>query len=84
MQRASRSPPPCWHWPRSLPAAGTRNRHPRLTPDWEGVRIGLVAKSLGLFHAIRKGGDEAAAELGNTEVIFTGPTSPTARGKSRS
>jgi len=48
-----------------------------------GVRIGLVAKSLGngFFDAIRKGGDEAAAELGNTEVIFTGPTSPTAEGQ---
>ncbi len=49
----------------------------------ETMRVGLVAKSLGngFFDAVRKGGDEAAAELGNTEVIFTGPTTPTAEGQ---
>lgn len=47
------------------------------------LRIGLVAKSLGngFFDAVRKGGDEAAAELGNVELIFTGPTTPTAEGQ---
>lgn len=47
------------------------------------LRIGLVAKSLGngFFDAVRKGGDEAAAELGGVELIFTGPTTPTAEGQ---
>ena len=47
------------------------------------LRIGLVAKSLGngFFNAVRKGGDEAARELGNVQVIFTGPTTPTAEGQ---
>jgi rhamnose transport system substrate-binding protein len=46
------------------------------------VRIGLVAKSLGngFFDAVHKGADEAAAALG-VEVIFTGPTTPTAEGQ---
>jgi rhamnose transport system substrate-binding protein len=46
------------------------------------VRIGLVAKSLGngFFDAVHKGADEAATALG-VEVIFTGPTTPTAEGQ---
>lgn len=47
------------------------------------MRIGLVAKSLGngFFTAVHKGGDEAAAELGGVDVIFTGPATPTAEGQ---
>jgi rhamnose transport system substrate-binding protein len=47
------------------------------------LRIGLVAKSLGngFFDAVKKGGDEAATELGGVELIFTGPTTPTAEGQ---
>jgi rhamnose transport system substrate-binding protein len=47
------------------------------------VRIGLVAKSLGngFFDAVKKGGDEAAAELGGVEIIFTAPTTATAEGQ---
>jgi rhamnose transport system substrate-binding protein len=46
------------------------------------IRIGLVAKSLGsgFFDAVHRGADEAAAALG-VEVIFTGPTAPTAEGQ---
>jgi rhamnose transport system substrate-binding protein len=46
------------------------------------IRIGIVAKSLGngFFDAVHKGADEAAASL-NAEVIFTGPTTPTAEGQ---
>jgi rhamnose transport system substrate-binding protein len=46
------------------------------------TRIGLVAKSLGngFFDAVHKGADEAAKEL-DAEVIFTGPTTPTAEGQ---
>src|SRR5580658_3201754 len=47
------------------------------------LRIGLVAKSLGngFFTAVDKGGEEAAKELGDVRVIFTGPTSTTAEGQ---
>ena len=46
------------------------------------TRVGIVAKSLGngFFDAVHKGADEAAKELG-AEVIFTGPTTPTAEGQ---
>src|SRR5687767_15364888 len=46
------------------------------------VRVGLVAKSLGngFFDAVNKGAQEAAAEL-DAEVIFVGPTTPTAEGQ---
>ena len=46
------------------------------------TRIGLVAKSLGngFFDAVHKGADAAAREL-DAEVIFTGPTTPTAEGQ---
>jgi rhamnose transport system substrate-binding protein len=57
------------------PGAGAQSAHT--------VRIGLVAKSLGngFFTAVRKGGDEAAAELGSVTLIFTGPATPTAEGQ---
>jgi rhamnose transport system substrate-binding protein len=47
-----------------------------------GIRIGVVAKSLGngFFDAVHRGADEAGSELG-AEVIFTGPTTPTAEGQ---
>jgi rhamnose transport system substrate-binding protein len=46
------------------------------------TRVGLVAKSLGngFFDAVHRGADEAAKEL-DAEVIFTGPTTPTAEGQ---
>jgi len=46
------------------------------------TRVGLVAKSLGngFFDAVHKGADEAAREL-DVEVIFTGPTTPSAEGQ---
>ncbi len=46
------------------------------------VRIGLVAKSLGngFFDAVNKGAQEASGEL-DAEVIFVGPTTPTAEGQ---
>jgi rhamnose transport system substrate-binding protein len=47
------------------------------------VKIGLVVKSLGngFFEAADKGAKEAAAELGDVEIIYTGPTSTTAEGQ---
>lgn len=46
------------------------------------TRVGVVAKSLGngFFDAVHKGADEAASEL-DAEVIFNGPTTPTAEGQ---
>lgn len=46
------------------------------------VRVGLVAKSLGngFFDAVNRGAQEAAKELG-AQVLFVGPTTPTAEGQ---
>ncbi len=46
----------------------------------ENVKIALVVKSLGngFFDAANKGAQEAAKELGDVEVIYTGPTKATA------
>jgi rhamnose transport system substrate-binding protein len=55
----------------------------RPAPAGDGkIRIGIVAKSLGngFFDAVHKGADEAAASL-DAEIIFTGPTTPTAEGQ---
>lgn len=49
----------------------------------EDMRIALVVKALGIgfFEAAAEGAQEAAAELGNVEVIYTGPTDTTAEGQ---
>jgi len=49
-------------------------------PAHAQTRIALVVKSLGngFFDAANKGAQEAAAELGDVEVIYTGPTAATA------
>ncbi|MFN3662379.1 rhamnose ABC transporter substrate-binding protein [Yoonia sp.] len=49
----------------------------------ENVRIALVVKALGIgfFEAANEGAEEAAAELGDVEIIYTGPTSTTAEGQ---
>ncbi|MBL4627760.1 MAG: rhamnose ABC transporter substrate-binding protein [Roseicyclus sp.] len=49
----------------------------------EPIRIALVVKALGIgfFEAAAEGAEEAAAELGNVEIIYTGPTSTTAEGQ---
>ncbi|TFW34938.1 rhamnose ABC transporter substrate-binding protein [Massilia horti] len=47
------------------------------------TRIAMVVKNLGngFFDAAHQGADEAAKELGNVEVIYTGPTTPSAEGQ---
>lgn len=52
-------------------------------PAMSQIRIALVVKSLGngFFDAAAKGAEEAAAEMGDIEVIYTGPTSATAEGQ---
>jgi len=54
---------------------------PALAQD--NVRIAMVVKALGngFFEAAGKGAEEAAAELGNVEFIYVGPTAPTAEGQ---
>ncbi|PRD43842.1 rhamnose ABC transporter substrate-binding protein [Phyllobacterium phragmitis] len=49
----------------------------------EPMKIALVVKSLGngFFEAANKGAQEAAKELGDVEIIYTGPTSTTAEGQ---
>jgi rhamnose transport system substrate-binding protein len=46
----------------------------------EKVKIAMVVKSLGngFFDAAHEGGKEAAKELGDVDLIYTGPTAPTA------
>lgn len=47
------------------------------------VRIAMVVKSLGngFFDAAHAGAKEAAAQLKNVEIIYTGPTTPSAEGQ---
>jgi rhamnose transport system substrate-binding protein len=47
------------------------------------IRIALVVKALGIgfFEAANKGAEEAAKELGDVEIIYTGPTDTTAEGQ---
>lgn len=47
------------------------------------IRIAMVVKNLGngFFDAAHEGAKEAAKELGNVEVIYTGPTTPSAEGQ---
>ena len=49
----------------------------------EKVKIAMVVKNLGngFFDAAHEGAKEAAKQLGNTEVIYTGPTTPSAEGQ---
>ena len=53
------------------------------TAQAETVRIALVVKALGIgfFEAAHKGAEEAAKELGDVEIIYTGPTDTTAEGQ---
>jgi rhamnose transport system substrate-binding protein len=47
------------------------------------TRIAMVVKNLGngFFDAAHQGADEAAKQLGNVEIIYTGPTTPSAEGQ---
>ena len=53
------------------------------TAQADDKRIALVVKALGIgfFEAAAKGGEEAAAEIGGVELIYTGPTDTTAEGQ---
>ena len=49
----------------------------------EKTRIALVVKSLGngFFDAAHQGAKDAASEIGGVEIIYTGPTTPSAEGQ---
>lgn len=49
----------------------------------EKVRIAMVVKNLGngFFDAAHAGADEAAKQLKDVEIIYTGPTTPSAEGQ---
>ena len=49
----------------------------------EKIKIAMVVKNLGngFFDAAHEGAKEAAAQLGNVEIIYTGPTTPSAEGQ---
>jgi rhamnose transport system substrate-binding protein len=49
----------------------------------EKIRIAMVVKSLGngFFDAAHNGANDAAKELKNVEIIYTGPTTPSAEGQ---
>lgn len=49
----------------------------------EDLKIALIVKNLGngFFEASNRGAQEAAKEIGGVEVIYTGPTTPTAEGQ---
>ncbi|MBT9386201.1 rhamnose ABC transporter substrate-binding protein [Pseudooceanicola sp. CBS1P-1] len=49
----------------------------------DNMRIALVVKALGIgfFEAANKGAQEAAKELGDVDIIYTGPTDTTAEGQ---
>jgi len=53
------------------------------SPAMAQTRIALVVKSLGngFFDAAARGAEEAAKELGDVEIIYTGPTTATAEGQ---
>ncbi len=53
------------------------------TPAFAADKIALVVKSLGngFFDATHQGALEAAKELGNIEIIYTGPAKATAEGQ---
>ena len=53
------------------------------TAQPEKIRIAMVVKNLGngFFDAAHEGAREAAAQLGNVEIIYTGPTTPSAEGQ---
>ncbi|MBL4599167.1 MAG: rhamnose ABC transporter substrate-binding protein [Rhizobiaceae bacterium] len=52
-------------------------------PAQAEIRIALVVKSLGngFFDAAAKGAEDAAKEIGDVKIIYTGPTKATAEGQ---
>lgn len=57
-------------------------QHESQTPGGK-IRIAMVVKSLGntFFDAAHQGGEQAAKELGNVDLIYQGPSTPTPEGQ---
>jgi len=70
-----------WLLAAGVSALGAGVVQPALAAD--KVKIAMVVKSLGngFFDAARLGAKEAATQLGDVELIYTGPTTPTAEGQ---
>lgn len=70
-------------WRKALTTAALATVMMAQTAAAENVKIALVVKALGIgfFEAAAKGAEEAAKELGDVEIIYTGPTSTTAEGQ---
>lgn len=71
------------HWKTLLATAAMATALLSPAHAQEQKRIALVVKALGIgfFEAANKGAQEAAAELGDVEIIYTGPTDTTAEGQ---
>ncbi len=59
-------------------AAPTALYHSAVAQDKKRIAMVVKALGIGFFDACRDGGLEAAKELGNIELIYTGPTTTTA------
>ncbi len=70
-------------WTKALATAAVATALMAQSAAAQDVKIALVVKALGIgfFEAAAKGAEEAAAELGDVEIIYTGPTSTTAEGQ---
>jgi rhamnose transport system substrate-binding protein len=70
-------------WKKALTTAAVATALMVNAASAETVRIALVVKALGIgfFEAAAKGAEEAAKELGDVEIIYTGPTDTTAEGQ---
>ncbi len=70
-------------WKKALTTAAVATALMANAAAAENVKIAILVKALGIgfFEAAAKGAEEAAAELGDVEIIYTGPTSTTAEGQ---
>ena len=70
-------------WKKALATAAVATALMTTTAAAENVKVALVVKALGIgfFEAAAKGAEEAAKELGDVEIIYTGPTDTTAEGQ---
>jgi len=70
-------------WTKALTTVAVATALMTTTASAETLRIALVVKALGIgfFEAAHRGAQEAAAELGDVEIIYTGPTDTTAEGQ---
>ena len=71
---------------KKLPLRRPLGRHGAGATAADQVKIALLVKKLGngFFDAADKGAEEAAKELGNVEIIYTGPTQTTPKARSTS